>query len=182
MKTQKKLGFTTRLGGSLVALALALGVATCRDLVSPGDSVVVEIAETASGMSIGTVLVEETDQGTRFTPNLTNLSPGAHGFHVHANPSCEMGGKDAGGHFDPQNTGRHEGPEGNGHLGDLPVLLVNSSGASTAPVVAPRVKLGDLDGRALMIHAGGDNFSDLPAPLGGGGARVACGVVPDMGM
>jgi len=27
-----------------------------------------------------------------------------------------------------------------------------------------------------MIHAGGDNYTDEPA-LGGGGARVACGVI-----
>ncbi len=29
-----------------------------------------------------------------------------------------------------------------------------------------------------MIHAGGDNYSDTPEKLGGGGARVACGVIP----
>jgi Cu-Zn family superoxide dismutase len=28
-----------------------------------------------------------------------------------------------------------------------------------------------------MIHAGGDNYSDHPEKLGGGGARIACGVV-----
>jgi Cu-Zn family superoxide dismutase len=28
-----------------------------------------------------------------------------------------------------------------------------------------------------MIHAGGDNHSDTPAPLGGGGGRMACGVI-----
>jgi Cu-Zn family superoxide dismutase len=27
------------------------------------------------------------------------------------------------------------------------------------------------------VHAGGDNHSDHPAVLGGGGARVACGVI-----
>jgi Cu-Zn family superoxide dismutase len=27
-----------------------------------------------------------------------------------------------------------------------------------------------------MIHAGGDNHSDHPAMLGGGGARMVCGV------
>jgi Cu-Zn family superoxide dismutase len=44
--------------------------------------------------------------------------------------------------------------------------------------VAPRIKdVSALKGRALMIHAGGDNYSDAPAPLGGGGARLACGVV-----
>lgn len=28
-----------------------------------------------------------------------------------------------------------------------------------------------------MIHAGGDNYADQPAPLGGGGPRLACGVI-----
>jgi len=28
-----------------------------------------------------------------------------------------------------------------------------------------------------MIHAGGDNYADQPAPRGGGGARVACGAI-----
>jgi Cu-Zn family superoxide dismutase len=28
-----------------------------------------------------------------------------------------------------------------------------------------------------MIHAGGDNYADKPAPLGGGGERIACGVI-----
>jgi Cu-Zn family superoxide dismutase len=28
-----------------------------------------------------------------------------------------------------------------------------------------------------MVHAGGDNFADHPQPLGGGGPRIACGVI-----
>jgi Cu-Zn family superoxide dismutase len=44
-------------------------------------------------------------------------------------------------------------------------------------VIAPNLKLADVKGRAIMIHAGGDNYSDQPAPLGGGGARIACGVI-----
>jgi Cu-Zn family superoxide dismutase len=44
-------------------------------------------------------------------------------------------------------------------------------------VLAPRIKVSDLKGRSLMIHAGGDNYSDSPQKLGGGGARVACGVI-----
>jgi Cu-Zn family superoxide dismutase len=43
-------------------------------------------------------------------------------------------------------------------------------------VLAPRLKVRDVKNRALMIHAGGDNYSDQPAALGGGGARIACGV------
>ncbi|MEA2738922.1 MAG: superoxide dismutase, Cu-Zn family, partial [Acetobacteraceae bacterium] len=30
---------------------------------------------------------------------------------------------------------------------------------------------------ALVIHANGDNYSDAPAALGGGGGRSACGEI-----
>ncbi len=137
------------------------------------------------GSLIGTVKATASHYGTVFTPDLKNLSPGLHGFHVHQNPDCnpgEKGGKKvpglaAGGHYDPSGSGRHEGPYGNGHLGDLPALYVDAKGQASHPVLAPRLKLPDLKGRSLMIHAGGDNYSDNPKKLGGGGARMACGTV-----
>ena len=55
--------------------------------------------------------------------------------------------------------------------------FVGADGKTTTAVTAPRLKMADVMGRSLMIHAGGDNYSDQPAPLGGGGARVACGVI-----
>ncbi|MGG7447196.1 superoxide dismutase [Cu-Zn] SodC [Kosakonia oryzendophytica] len=138
------------------------------------------------GQSIGTVKISETDKGLEFAPNLKALPPGEHGFHVHAKGSCEPAAKEgkpsaaeaAGGHLDPHHTGKHEGPEGAGHLGDLPVLVVNNDGKATQAVVAPRLKkLSDVKDKALMVHVGGDNMSDQPKPLGGGGARYACGVI-----
>jgi len=138
------------------------------------------------GDSLGTVTVEDTQYGLLLTPDLQGLEPGVHGFHVHENPDCgpaekegEMtAGAAAGGHYDPQNTGAHQGPyDDSGHLGDLPPLYVQTDGTATTPVLAPRLKLEDLTGHSLMIHQGGDNFSDQPEPLGGGGPRVACGVV-----
>jgi superoxide dismutase, Cu-Zn family len=83
----------------------------------------------------------------------------------------------AGAHYDPAKSGHHDSPWGDGHLGDLPALYVDADGNATQPVLAPRLKLSDLPGRALMVHAGGDNHADHPAPLGGGGARIACGVI-----
>jgi len=50
--------------------------------------------------------------------------------------------------------------------------------SATQPVLALRLKLSGVSGHALMLHAGGDNHSDHPAPLGGGGAQIACGVMP----
>jgi Cu-Zn family superoxide dismutase len=137
------------------------------------------------GKSVGTVTASQTSYGVVLTPDLSGLTPGIHGFHVHQNPDCapkEQDGKQvpalaAGGHYDPAKTGRHEGPYGNGHLGDLPAIFVTQDGTATYPVLAPRLKLSDLKGRSLMIHAGGDNHADHPQKLGGGGARIACGVI-----
>lgn len=137
------------------------------------------------GRSIGTVTVTETRYGLVFTPMLRGLTPGLHGFHVHQNPSCEPLEKDgkmvaalgAGGHYDPKSAGRHSFPWGTGHLGDLPALFVDENGVANSPVLAPRLKMADLKGRSLMLHAGGDNYADIPKPLGGGGPRVACGVI-----
>jgi Cu-Zn family superoxide dismutase len=56
-------------------------------------------------------------------------------------------------------------------------LYIATDGKANLPVLAPRLKVIDIKGRSLMIHAGGDNYSDMPVSLGGGGARVACGVV-----
>lgn len=137
------------------------------------------------GRSLGRITLTDSPHGTVFTPRLEGLAPGLHGFHVHENPSCEPGMKDgrmaagvaAGGHFDPQGAGRHGPPWGDGHLGDLPALIVGEDGRATHAVLAPRVSIDRIADRALMIHAGGDNYSDRPEPLGGGGARMACGVI-----
>ncbi|PNU20105.1 superoxide dismutase [Cu-Zn] SodC2 [Geothermobacter hydrogeniphilus] len=134
----------------------------------------------------GTITAEQSPYGVVFSPQLTGLTPGAHGFHVHRNPSCAPAEKNgrvvaalgAEGHYDPVGVGHHGPPWGDGHLGDLPVLTVDGNGRADIPVLAPRLRLSDLQGRSLMIHAGGDNYADTPKKLGGGGARMACGVVP----
>ncbi|MBU5894338.1 superoxide dismutase family protein, partial [Vibrio cholerae O1] len=79
---------------------------------------------------------------------LKALPPGERGFHIHAKGSCEPAMKNgtpsaaeaAGGHLDPQSTGKHQGPEGAGHLGDLPVLVVDKEGMAKEAVTAPRLK------------------------------------------
>lgn len=143
------------------------------------------VDETGVGASVGQVTISESPYGVVFTPALTGLPPGLHGFHVHENPSCEPKEQDgkmvpalaAGGHYDPAGTKHHGLPWGDGHLGDLPALFVDTAGNANYPVLAPRLKLADVHGRSLMIHAGGENHSDHPAPLGGGGARIVCGVI-----
>ena len=149
-------------------------------------TVKLNIAEpTGVGAAIGSVRIVETSYGLVFYPSLTGLPPGLHGFHVHENASCAPGMKDgvavaalsAGGHLDPLSSKHHGEPWGDGHLGDLPPLYVGNDGTSNNPVLSPRLKLADVMHHPLMVHVGGDNHSDHPAALGGGGARLACGVI-----
>ena len=137
--------------------------------------------------SIGSITAQDTDQGMVIYPDLSGLTPGEHGFHLHSVGSCDAGetedgiavaGLAAGGHWDPDGSGQHLGPFGNGHRGDLSKLIVDDDGNTNTSVVAPRLSTADLRGKALIVHAGGDTYRDEP-PLGGGGARVACGVVQD---
>ena len=97
------------------------------------------------GEEIGTLELSDTEAGLRVTPRLAGLPPGDHGFHVHVNPNCGPGnepngqpaaGMTAGGHYDPANTGKHLGPLGEGHKGDLPALTVDADGTATKDVVA----------------------------------------------
>ena len=150
---------------------------------------VVDMVDLSTNTSVGTVGITQTSYGVVFTPDLAGINPeasGMHGFHVHSNPSCapstddqgkKVAGGAAGGHYDPGNTNSHGHPwTDNNHLGDLPALYIDKEGESTMPVLAPRLKLADLPGRSLMVHLGGDTYSNTPA-LGGGGARMICGVI-----
>lgn len=176
----------------LSALTLPSALVTTAALAAEPAEIVTRIfaaTPAGDGAALGTVKARAAQApatGVVFTTELTGLAPGAHGFHVHENPSCApAANKDgqmvaalaAGGHFDPDKSGKHEGPEGHGHLGDLPYLTVGADGGAKASVVAPRLAMDHLAGRSLMLHAGGDNYSDQPAALGGGGARMACGVI-----
>ncbi len=164
------------------AAALLLGAASAR----AEDAAMTLVGPTGTGDAVGTVSIAASAGGAVFTLNLKGLPPGPHGFHVHENGQCgptAMNGVAipagaAGGHWDSDHTNKHAGPTGDGHSGDLPLLTVAADGTATQSLVGPRIAdIGVLKGHALVIHMNGDNYSDQPAALGGGGARLACGVV-----
>ena len=172
----------------LIFALLAGGV-----LLAPGQGAaataaanVNSISAAGIGASLGAVTFTDTAGGLLITPKLSGLPPGQHGFHIHEKGNCGPGmnqgkpaaGFAAGGHYDPAHTKKHLGPlSAAGHRGDLPVLVVDSQGNATQSVTAPHLTVAEIRGRSVMIHAGGDNYSDTPLPLGGGGARIACGVI-----
>jgi Cu-Zn family superoxide dismutase len=170
----------------LVFAAFAVGLSVSYAWAS--DEKVVDVhAVTAEGVgaSIGTVTFRDTENGLEISPSLKGLTPGEHGFHIHENPDCAPKEKDgkmtaaqaAGPHYDPRATGKHLGPHGGGHGGDLPKIVAGQDGIASTTLRVEGLKIADILNRSVMVHAGGDNYSDNPAPLGGGGARIACGVI-----
>jgi Cu-Zn family superoxide dismutase len=170
-----------KISPAIILFISSVGCAYATDVIVPMNTVSTKGTE----KMVGSITIAESPYGLVFTPSLEGLEAGIHGFHLHENPSCEPKDKDgkpvaalaAGSHYDPNTQKRHGAPWGNGHLGDLPALVVGQDGKANYAVLAPRLKISDIKSRALIIHVGGDNYSDDPSPLGGGGARIACGVI-----
>jgi Cu-Zn family superoxide dismutase len=169
------------IGTAGIAAAVAVPVAVAQQQAVDIN----KITEAGVGEKIGTIAVTSGAGGVSFKVTISKIPAGAHGFHVHEKGDCGPGMKDgkkqagiaAGEHYDPQKTKTHKGPDGTGHKGDLPALQADADGKIEQTVAAPRLKLDEIKGRALVIHEGGDTYSDQPES-GGGKGRIACGVVP----
>jgi Cu-Zn family superoxide dismutase len=129
----------------------------------------------------GKVMFTETSEGIKIQGDLTGLSPGSHGFHIHQRGDCSAAdGTSAGGHFNPfQNA--HGGPDnGQRHVGDLGNIVAQPDGRAHYERVDKAVSLEGPDtiiGRSVIIHAGEDDFKSQPT--GNAGSRLACGVIGD---
>jgi superoxide dismutase, Cu-Zn family len=175
-----------------VVLAAGIGVALA---TGDGDRKyrrAVAVLENASGERVGVAFFKERRWGVEVSAAVWDQTPGFHGFHVHAVGQCVPPFTSAGGHYNP--TGAPHGE----HAGDFPSLLVTRDGSARLQFVTDRFRIGELfdaDGSAVIVHAGRDNFANIPTryrspaspPQGGpdpetlesgdSGARVACGVV-----
>jgi Cu-Zn family superoxide dismutase len=127
----------------------------------------------------GKVTFTKTAEGVEVTAELTGLSPGKHGFHIHEFGDCSMmDGVCAGGHFNP--TGMpHAGPDAiEHHAGDLGNITADASGKATLKLVAKSLMLNGPDsivGRSIIVHADPDDLTTQPT--GNAGARIGCGVI-----
>jgi len=137
----------------------------------------------AQGKVVGTATLTPAEGGVKVAVVVSGVTPGPHGFHVHAAGKCEGPDfKSAGGHFNPASKEHGlENPKG-AHAGDMPNLPVGPDGAGKGEFLARGATLdpgpGSLFpevGTAVVLHAAPDDMKSDPA--GNAGARIACGVV-----
>lgn len=155
-----------------------------------------------NGRNIGTVTFTAAGEHLQVQVEAKGLTPGFHGLHIHTVGKCEAnsvapaGGApgnflSAGGHL------QVGGNSGHPASGDLSSLQVREDGTGELTTTTDSVKLDDLrndgEGRAVVIHAGADNFANIPTrytlpdgaavpdqetlSTGDAGGRVACAVV-----
>lgn len=189
-----------RMRTKVMAVALATSVALGGAFVASahgGKPEAKAVLLDATGANRGTVWLQEEDGMVNVRAVVSGLTPGFHGFHIHAvgtcDPSIPAGQTSpftsAGGHFNPS------GATHASHAGDQPVLLVNADGTASSRFASDRYEVGDLfdaDGSALIVHAFADNYANIstrysaagvPGPdaatlaTGDAGGRVLCGVI-----
>jgi Cu-Zn family superoxide dismutase len=127
----------------------------------------------------GKVVLTQVAGGVEVNAEVTGLTPGAHGFHVHEFGDCSMAdGTCAGAHFNP--TGApHGGPDdARRHAGDLGNVKADESGKAIYKRVDKMLTLNgpsSIIGRSIIVHAAADDLKTQPS--GNAGARVGCGVI-----
>jgi len=162
---------TRRASAVLLALAAAAGAVI---VTGSGAGAVRPLAQAtirnATGDAIGTVVFSGSGSNAeRVEVNLALPSgaPGLgayHGLHVHAAGACDAPFTTATGHWNLVAGATH-----GSHTGDLPSVLVAADGRASATFETSRFSIDDLfdgDGSAVILHAGVDNFGNVPITTG----------------
>ena len=163
----------------------------------------------SSGVERGSVTFEQKGSGTEVHVRLTGLPEAVardafHGFHIHANGDPANGDGCVADAAKPSNTWfvsadghwKAEAQSHAGHLGDMPSVIVMKDGTAEMRFQTSRIDRAQLKGKAVILHAGADNFGNVPvgtletqytanaaaastatANTGNAGDRVLCGVV-----
>jgi superoxide dismutase, Cu-Zn family len=150
-----------------------------RSTATPRIRAICVLHPTPGNTARGVVTFAEVDGGTRIEAEITGLTPGKHGFHIHDFGDCSAAdAASAGGHYNPDSH-PHGGPgSAIRHPGDLGNLEADASGNARLVLVEPHPKLRgahSVIGRAVIVHAKVDDL--VTQPTGNAGARVACGVI-----
>jgi Cu-Zn family superoxide dismutase len=128
----------------------------------------------------GTVRLNEIPPKVHIIADVTGLSPGKHGLHIHEKGDCSSpDASSAGNHFNPGNMA-HGGPDASEHhTGDLGNIEADANGRAhyyrTVNFLEIAVDPNTIDGKAIIVHAQEDDLHSQPG--GNAGARLACGII-----
>ena len=112
---------------------------------------------------------------------LEGLIPGSHAIHLHEKADCSSAdGTSTGGHWNPtaQSHGKWGASEGY-HKGDIGNFEADENGNGSISFSTDQWCIGcgdmtkDITGKAIIVHAGTDDFTTQPT--GAAGGRVSCG-------
>jgi Cu-Zn family superoxide dismutase len=141
----------------------------------------VAVLHPTSGNKVsGTVTFTEVADGVQVRAEITGLTPGNHGFHVHEFGDCSAAdASSAGAHFNSTHE-PHAGPDSpQRHVGDMGNVEADVSGKAKLEYVDHDMSLArdpkSIIGRSVVVHIQRDDLKSQPA--GDSGARVACGVI-----
>ena len=127
----------------------------------------------------GIVRFEETPKGVRVVADLTGLTPGNHGFHIHEFGDISSDdGSSAGGHFNPTGEMHSMPMSKNRHVGDMGNIDADMQNKAHLDYVDPVMKLNgnhSIIGHAVIVHEKEDDFKTQPT--GNAGARIGYGVI-----
>jgi len=145
----------------------------------PTAHAVADMTPTQGSDVKGRVTFTAEKHGVRVVADVTGLTHGEHGFHIHEKGDCSApDGTSAGAHFNP--TGKPHGAPGTveHHLGDLGNIKADKTGVAHLEISFPHLTLNGPEtivGLGLIIHASPDDMRTQPT--GNAGARLACGVI-----
>lgn len=153
--------------------------ATATVTIVPNCNAIAELQPTKGNKVSGTVTFTAVEGGVKVVAELTGLTPGDHGFHIHEKGDCsDPEAKSAGGHFNP---GKHDhgGPSAEvRHAGDFGNITANADGKARYERIDKLIHLDGPDtivGRSVIVHENADDLKSQPS--GNAGPRVACGVI-----
>lgn len=175
----------------LVAMALAVGLAGCATpppkapppaKTLPFQFARANLAPVSGTLVSGSLRIIAQADGVYLTGEIGGLGRGrTHAIHIHERGDCSAAdGSSAGGHFNPAGVAHGRAGGGAHHAGDMDNLVANEAGVARVDMHLGGVTLGgggptDIIRRAIVVHAGPDDYSSQPA--GNSGARIACGVI-----
>jgi len=170
---------TTYLLSITALVTLALCACTGIQRASTTADAVAVLSPTQGNQAHGTVYFTRVKDGVRIDGEVTGLTPGAHGFHIHEKGDCSApDASSAGGHYNPMKMPHGSPSSAQRHLGDFGNIEANTSGLAKFSRIDHAATLdgpNSIIGHAVVVHADPDDLKSQPA--GNAGKRVACGVI-----